>query len=570
MVPKGHATTVSEEIRDEATTRFLAECTVDVRGRTPVEAIWTAWRGWAKGNQVAVGRARDFTRSLEASGIAIVSYDGTAFAVGVGIASGAAAPCRYCRRLIVVGEKCDCRLDAQLDGWEGPGARPEERGASLPANKLAEPAAEWAKTAPDRSGLRTSGAIKASRHIDLRADMDNHDHGGAHWQQRTPGGAPSATINKVRSWKNRFSQIPIPRQSVRLRNGAMSTPVNIGITREDLEQPQQEITVIDAAAIDLLLRRCSGKTYESTRDVAILRVFYDAGTKLSEMAALWLQNVDIGAGTVDIKGSTARTVRLDVVTIDVLREYLAGRKLVLARAYDDVRRDTPAKITIPREALATEWLWIALNGTCLTPTEIDAMLERRCRRAGFGEMHAEGFVTARVFPEIMAADQDFGTFHRIGVKEGESATRARRFESAAGWATGTAQYIAAFDRRPEPDLLVGDDKQIDDAGLIDFVGPSEEEEEEALEAVYGLPAGTLAAERALETEAEEAARLAAEADALTEAWRKELKCSHCGKTGILRKGLCDPCRQYQRRNRQLPPPAVLLRRGWQTDAPIAK
>jgi hypothetical protein len=192
MVPKGHATKVSEGSRDEAVARFLAECTVEVQGRTPVKAIWAAWRGWAKANQVVVGRVRDFTRSLESRGIAIVSYDGTAFAVDVGIASGATTPCRYCRRLIVVGQQCDCRVGGQLDGWEGPGAKSDERGARLPPNRFAEPSAKWAKTAPEGAGLRVSGELKAKRRVDRKANMDELGHDGAHRTQRTPGESAAA------------------------------------------------------------------------------------------------------------------------------------------------------------------------------------------------------------------------------------------------------------------------------------------------------------------------------------------------------------------------------------------
>jgi hypothetical protein len=67
---------------------------------------------------------------------------------------------------------------------------------------------------------------------------------------------------------------------------------------------------------------------------------------------------------------------------------------------------------------------------------------------------------------------------------------------------------------------------------------------------------------------DELEHLADEADDLAAAWRQELRCSHCGAQGVLRRSLCDACRKYARRHGKLPTPDVLQRRRWARDAPI--
>ena len=516
---------MDEDHNEEILSRFLDECcTVGGRDRTPTKALWAAWRKWAKASDLVPGRQHDLTNRLAARGMATVLEDDELFVAGLVLRPGAIRVCRYCHRLIV-SETCDCRLDARLEGWEGPGEAPEERGGSLPPNKYAAPAAQWRKTAPAGAGLRGGGEVGASRQVDRFAKMDNfsldgnevYRHGGAGRTQRAPGGAPAAKTGMLRAWRDRFSQVPIPKQSVRLRNGALSTPINVGVTLEELEPEPEGVFVLDETTLEALLKSCSGQTPDAYRDTTFLRVLYDTRATVTELAAAWLQDVDLGAGVLTIKGSTARRALLSNATLEALHRYL------------------PMRSTKLRHAITGEpdCLWVARDGSRLTGTAIDAMFRKRCLRAGFGAVHIEEIChELREATETEASDQHFGTFQRID--RGEQ----KRFERGNDWVDPVSlgpkwylhpEYLRIHDPeylRLHPEYLraenttrfdseYSDDEKDDgdDDGPFEyFAGPSEEEEEAATEQAYGLPAGTLAAERALETEAEKAARLAAEAD----------------------------------------------------------
>jgi hypothetical protein len=558
---QGHCEEMISRFRDEC-------CIVGGRDRTPEKAVWAEWRKWAKASDVASGRRDDLTKRLAARGMAIVLEDDDLFVAGVVLRPGAIRVCRYCHRLIV-SETCDCRLDTRIEGWEGPGEAPEERGGSLPPNKLSAPAAEWRRTAPVGAGLRGGGEIGASLRVDRVARMDDYGHGGAGWKQRAPGGS-SAKIGKTRSWRDRFSQIPIPKQSVRLRTGGQSV-VNVGVTREELESEPAGVLVLDENTLEALLESCSGQTLDAYRDTAILRVLYDTQARVSDLAAPWLRDVDLDAGVLTLRGSEFRRALLSSATTEALHKYLPMRSAKLKRATSTW--------------VASDWLWVARDGSRFTGTAIDAMFRRRCLRAGFGPVHIEEIRhESREATENDAPDQDFGTFQRI------DRGAQRRFERGDNWIEvalpdprlsklyGTPTYKTIVRDGIDDDLEdvdpVEDDDEDDDPYY--FRGPSEEEEEAAQEEAWGLAPGTLAAEEALERQVDEAAketaRLTAEADALAEAWRQELKCSTpgCSNKGVLRKGLCDPCRKYKQRTGRLPTPEVLQHRLWLKESPLTE
>ena len=547
--------TLGEGNNEEMISRFLDECcTVGGRDRTQTKALWAAWRKWAKASDLVPGRQDDLTKRLAARGMATVLENDDLFVAGIVLRPGATRVCRYCHRLIV-SETCDCRVADGLEGWEGPGEAAEERGGSLPPNKYAAPAAKWARTAPAGAGLRGSGELKASRMIERQAQMDIG----------TGRGNPYNL--KARAWKDRFHQIPIPRGPTRLRNGTTAT-VYIGAIRDEIELSGDQSPVpFDDALLAALLKGCS-KTFDGCRDAALLSVLRDTGAKLSELAALWIKDWNWEDATIIIRGPQARRVALSDATLERLWDYLPMRGTKLHAS------DRPAPD--PRDRAV---MWLARDGTRLTGSAIADLFQRRCRRSRLGDLHIN-----QLF--YVPSDQDFGAFHRIGDGIEHATRRVGRFESREGWVYLPERRVEYYgplfptpydplspcaDSEPEEDLLVGNDEKDDDAGPFEyFAGPSEEEEEAAEEEAYGLPAGTLAAERALETEADAAARLAVEADEIFQVWRQELKCTHCDGKGVLRKGLCDPCRQYQRRNRHLPPPVVLMNRGFRKNAPLAR
>jgi putative DNA primase/helicase len=70
--------------REDVFAQWLAEHTVEVRGRTPVKELRAVWRTWAQDAGVAIGRDQDFVEWLTAHAIE-VDRGRTSFARGIGL-----------------------------------------------------------------------------------------------------------------------------------------------------------------------------------------------------------------------------------------------------------------------------------------------------------------------------------------------------------------------------------------------------------------------------------------------------------------------------------------------------
>ena len=75
------------------------------------------------------------------------------------------------------------------------------------------------------------------------------------------------------------------------------------------------------------LRSIRNDTFPDLRDRAILELFYGTGMRLSELAGLRSEDVDLGAGSVRVrgKGNKERILPLGKTVTDVLRAYLRSR-----------------------------------------------------------------------------------------------------------------------------------------------------------------------------------------------------------------------------------------------------
>lgn len=154
------------------------------------------------------------------------------------------------------------------------------------------------------------------------------------------------------------------------------------IEEEDLErspldrvkQPKTAQTLIPILGDDetaKLLATCKDKDFLSVRDEAIIRVFYNTGARLSEVAGLQIDDIDLNSDTLLFhgKGMKDRRVRFGAKAGRSLSKYLRSR----------VRRrvaDSPA-------------LWLPAKGqTPLSSNGIKIMLRRRGELAGVPNVHA--------------------------------------------------------------------------------------------------------------------------------------------------------------------------------------
>lgn len=127
--------------------------------------------------------------------------------------------------------------------------------------------------------------------------------------------------------------------------------------------PEAPPPVLTDDELRALLKAAEGSTFEHRRDVAVLRVLIDTGARVSEIANLTREDVDLDAGTVTVlgKGRRPRTLPLGAKAVRALDRYVRART------------SHPS-----REEL---WLWLGTKGR-LTDSGIRQLLERRGEDAG--------------------------------------------------------------------------------------------------------------------------------------------------------------------------------------------
>ncbi|MDA3644407.1 tyrosine-type recombinase/integrase [Saccharopolyspora indica] len=135
--------------------------------------------------------------------------------------------------------------------------------------------------------------------------------------------------------------------------------------------PTKLVPVIESEATTRLLEACKGKDFLSLRDEAIIRLFCNTGARLSEVANLKVDDVDLKTESVtfDGKGAKMRRVRIGARTARALSRYLRAR----------------AK----RKAAGLPELWLSDRGAePLRGNGIKIRLKRLGNRAGLTGLHA--------------------------------------------------------------------------------------------------------------------------------------------------------------------------------------
>lgn len=91
--------------------------------------------------------------------------------------------------------------------------------------------------------------------------------------------------------------------------------------------PKRLIPIIRDERTKRILETCKGKEFVQLRDEAIIRVLYNTGARLSELANLALEDVDLALDSVRYhgKGAKDRWVRLGPKTARALSRYLRAR-----------------------------------------------------------------------------------------------------------------------------------------------------------------------------------------------------------------------------------------------------
>lgn len=135
--------------------------------------------------------------------------------------------------------------------------------------------------------------------------------------------------------------------------------------------PEKLIPVVEDDELGVLLATCSGKAFRDRRDTVIIRLLLDTGARLSEIALLDVDDVDLRRDLVLVrgKGNKQRGIPFGERTGQALTRYL--------------------RVRAKHRGSGGPALFLSDRGTGrLAPNGIKIMLRRRGEQAGITRMHA--------------------------------------------------------------------------------------------------------------------------------------------------------------------------------------
>jgi site-specific recombinase XerD len=169
--------------------------------------------------------------------------------------------------------------------------------------------------------------------------------------------------------------------------------------------------VIHLDDIRALIAACKGREFEDLRDEAIIRVLFDTGTRLGELAGIQLTDWDRRQDFLLVDGKTGpRLVPMSASTAEAVARYVRR-----ARGRH-VQADLPA-------------LWLGRRGA-LAARGIQRVLDRRCDQAGIGHINPHRFRHTFAHEFRMHGGDDGQLQYLAGWKS--AAMPARYGRSAAG------------------------------------------------------------------------------------------------------------------------------------------
>lgn len=148
----------------------------------------------------------------------------------------------------------------------------------------------------------------------------------------------SLTRDNIRSW---LADLAATRSAatVSTRHAALRRFVSFAVEEQVIDHDpmrgirapvikQKPVPVLDDQELIDLLRACQGRDFESRRDEAMIRVLIDTGVRVSELAGMTIDTVDLNAEYAFVvgKGGRTRPVYFGTKTVRSLDRYLRERR----------------------------------------------------------------------------------------------------------------------------------------------------------------------------------------------------------------------------------------------------
>jgi site-specific recombinase XerD len=191
------------------------------------------------------------------------------------------------------------------------------------------------------------------------------------------------------------------------------------------KMPEVPVPVISPDDFKAMLKTAAGTDFLNRRDTAVLLVFFDTGARLSEVAGMRLEDVDLRARLVCVTGSKSkdvRAVRFGTKTAVAIDRYLRARRGHRAA-------DSPA-------------LWLGQDGP-LTPSAFAQIVAKRSKAAGLPRVHPHQ-LRHTFAHEYLANGGQAGDLQRLA--GWRSPAMLRRYGAAMADERGRAAYKSPADR----------------------------------------------------------------------------------------------------------------------------
>jgi site-specific recombinase XerD len=133
--------------------------------------------------------------------------------------------------------------------------------------------------------------------------------------------------------------------------------------------PETPVPVVSSGDFRKLLKAAEGSDFRARRDTAVMLLFYDTGCRLSEVASMRVEDVDLRARLVYVTGSKSKDVR--AVRFGAKTAVAIDRYLRLRRGHRYAERDE---------------LWLGQDGP-LSSSAFAQIIAKRSEAAGLGRIH---------------------------------------------------------------------------------------------------------------------------------------------------------------------------------------